>query len=658
MKKNLLALSLVLIAALANAQTPRLCLYEEFTGETCPPCASTNPGLNNLLLSATNATKIVAIKWQVPIPSAPSNTWSLYQTNKTEIDWRYRSTANGGYGYNPAVTYAPLGKIDGQSQAVFGATGSSVDHPANLTNAIIATAQSYTSAFSVTMSRAWDPSGAINLTVNIQATAPFTAVGNLIFRTVMVERVINFSVQPGTNGEKDFYDAAIKSYGTSQTTGLQTGVAMAGTWTIGQTQTFTLSCMPPSYVRKKSEIAFVGFIQDDGNQKVAQAVRADKQALPDDALAVAAYAPLTCASTIAPSVDVQNLGLNAITAMTITPYVDGVASPNKTFWTGNLAPTATLNLPLNSISVPTVSGSHTFSYNITAINNMDVDPTNNGAKTTFMVASSFVGVPVAEGFASATFPPVGFANINANNGPSWSRVTTTGAYQIAPYHSAKYDFFTNAVLGDKDEFYLPPMNLTGGPVPTLAFDWAYAQRTNASDDQLDIFLSDNCGTTWTNVYSNHGSALATSAAITTAYTPSDISEWQTWTINLNGWNKPNVLCKFVTTNNKGNNLYLDNINLTQDVTGISKNNAKGFNVLVFPNPANEKANIQISSDKSTVAKVLVLNSIGQVVFEKQVNVYAGTNTAYVDLSNFATGVYQVSVDTENSHVVNKLTVTK
>ncbi|MEI6020550.1 MAG: T9SS type A sorting domain-containing protein [Bacteroidota bacterium] len=658
MKKNLLAFSIVLLAAFANAQTPRLCLYEEFTGETCPPCASTNPGLNAILLSPTNATKIIAIKWQVPIPSAPSNTWSLYQTNKTEIDWRYRSIASGGYGYIPAVTYAPFGKIDGQSQAVFGATGTNPDHPANLSNAMISTAQSYTSAFSVTMNRAWDVSGAINLTVNIQATAPFTASGSLVFRTVMVERLIQFSVQSGTNGEKDFEDVAIKSYGTSQTTGLQTGVSMAPTWTVGQSQTFTLSCMPPTYVRKKSEIAFVGFIQDDGNQKVAQSVRADKQALPDDALAVAAYAPLTCASTIAPNVDVQNLGLNAITAMTITAYVDGVASPNKTFWTGTLAPTATLNVPLNSISVPAVSGAHTFSYNITAINNMDVDPTNNGAKTNFMVASSFIGVPVAEGFAGAAFPPTGFASINANNGPAWSRVVNTGAYQMAPLHSAKYDFFTNPVLGDQDAFYLPPMNLTGGNVPTLGFDWSYAQRSNSSDDQLDIFLSDNCGTSWTNVYSNHGSALATSAPINNAYTPVDISEWQSWSINLNSWNKPNVLCKFVTTNNKGNNLYLDNINLSQDLTGISKNAAKGFNVMVYPNPANEKANIQITSEKAGTAKVVVINTIGQVVFEKQVNVYAGTNTAYIDLSNFAAGVYNVSVDTENNHVVSKLTVTK
>jgi hypothetical protein len=320
MKKKVLSICIVLIGLNLVAQTPRLSLYEEFTGETCPPCASTNPGLNLILASPTNTPKIVAIKWQVPIPSAPSNTWSLYQTNKVEIDWRWKSVANGGYGYSPAISSAPSSKIDGREATVFGAASG---HPANLNNTVISTAQSFTSAFSVTMARAWDQSGnAVTLTVNIQATSNFTAVGSLVFRTVMVERIIDFSVAPGSNGEKHFEDIAIKSFPT-----LQSGISMASSWIIGQTQTFTLNCPIPSYTRKKEEIAFVGFIQDDGNQRVAQAVRAEKSLLTNDAIALTAKVPATCSSTILPIISVYNNGLNAITALTITPYIDGAIAP-------------------------------------------------------------------------------------------------------------------------------------------------------------------------------------------------------------------------------------------------------------------------------------------------------------------------------------------
>ena len=97
MKKTLLTMAVIAgLQLMAQSPTPRLSLFEEFTGENCPPCAATNPALNALLAQPTNTAKVVAIKWQVPIPSAPSNTWSLYQTNKAEIDWRYKSTAAGG----------------------------------------------------------------------------------------------------------------------------------------------------------------------------------------------------------------------------------------------------------------------------------------------------------------------------------------------------------------------------------------------------------------------------------------------------------------------------------------------------------------------------------------------------------------------------------
>src|SRR3954467_15381086 len=85
MKKTSILLSLLTVSAMSFAQTTRLSLYEEFTGETCNPCAATNPGLQTVLNA--NTSKIVAIKWQVPIPSAPTTTWSLYQTNKPDIDW-------------------------------------------------------------------------------------------------------------------------------------------------------------------------------------------------------------------------------------------------------------------------------------------------------------------------------------------------------------------------------------------------------------------------------------------------------------------------------------------------------------------------------------------------------------------------------------------
>ena len=652
MKKKVFSICIVLIGLNSFSQTPRLSLYEEFTGETCPPCASANPPLNLLLASPTNTPKIVAIKWQVPIPSAPSNTWSLYQTNKVEIDWRWKSVANGGYGYIPAINSAPSGKIDGEAPTVFGAASA---HPANLNNNVISTAQSFTSAFSISVSRAWDAScSSINLTVSIAATANFNAVGALKFRTVMVENIIDFPTAPGSNGEKHFEDVAIKSFPT-----LQSGISMASNWIVGQTQTFTLNCPIPSYTRKKEEIAFVGFIQDDGNQRVAQAVRVQKSVLSNDAIALSAKVAATCSSTISPIISVYNNGLNAITALTITPYIDGAIAPTIS-WNGNIAPATSATISLNTISSPTNTGAHTFSYNISAMNGTDGNMTNNSTKVSYLVASDFQGSPVSEDFALTNFPPVKWAAVNSNSGPSWTRVTNAGGYNLST-QSTRYDFFNNKVIGDMDELFITPMNLSGTAAPVLSFDYAYAQRDANSNDKLEVMVSNNCGSSWTNVYSSSGYTLATALPMPMAYLPdvNDISQWQTVTINLTGYNSASVLVKFVVTNDNGNNLYIDNVNLNQtQPVGLIKETKLSNQVSIFPNPTSGNATLKVFSLTSGKSKLILINTMGQIASSKTIDLFSGNNNILIDTKEFSNGIYSVVLETATETVVKKISISK
>ncbi|PBQ31849.1 hypothetical protein CNR22_08730 [Sphingobacteriaceae bacterium] len=718
MKKHLLA-GLLITGMTAVAQTPRLSLYEEFTGETCPPCAATNPALNALLALPTNTTKIVAIKWQVPIPSAPTATWSLYQTNKTEIDWRWKTIANGGYGYSPAIQSAPSSKIDGQEATVFGATSS---HPGYLTSGIITTAQSYTSAFSVTMARAWDATfSSVNLTVNITASANFTATGNLIFRTVMVENVIHFATQPGTNGEKDFEDVAIKSFPT-----IQNGVSMVGTWITGQTQTFTLNCPIPSYARDKSEIAFVGFIQDDGNQKVAQAVRAVKMPVTNDAKALVGTIPTICGTTVSPQISIYNNGSNIISSFDINPTMNGTNGAIFN-WSGSLAPGATtvINLPSTAI----IGGVNNFSYTISNVSGSDNNLPNNFAGTKFFGVTNYQGTPVAEGFVGATFPPAGFATYNNYNGPSWAKVTTCGGYGLSA-NATKLDLFTFP-NGSVNELNIPAYHTTS-LTPKLHFDVAYAQYASGDADQLDILVSDDCGANWTNVYSKNGAGLMTAPVVTSPFTPS-ASQWRTDTVFLSGYANKDLLIKFVGTSDYGNNMYLDNINLSscalQTVvatsnrenicvgetatitatgassyswstssstaavqvvtpsqtttymisskdqsrckdastsivvnvdacTGIKMLNANQLKVTIYPNPSNGETSIIMNANNSGKATVSIVNTLGQVVYKKATTLNSGENTLQLDVKALATGVYNVVIDSEQGSTVKKLTVSK
>lgn len=639
MKKNLLIAALMIAGLVSNAQTTRLCLFEEFTGETCPPCASTNPGLNATLTA--NASKVISIKWQVPIPSAPTNTWSLYQTNSAEINTRMNYYA---------VNSAPQGRMDGQSLTVFGAAS---DHAVNTSPALINTAQAITSPFSINMVRAWDPfCASVNLTITVQATANFTTASALNFRTVMVERLIQFSVQPGTNGEKNFEDVGIKSFPTIS------GYALANAWVTGQTQTFTLNCPIPAYTRKKEEVAFVGFIQNEANKNVLQAFRVDKVAIPTDALtALDAKVGVTCNSSITPQVTVKNNGANPLTTFTVTPYTDGVAGIT-TPWSGSLAVGASTTLVLNTTTTGVTSGVHTFSF--TVLMNAPYNFFNVSNKVNYLVATNYQTTPVVEDFALATFPPTNWTRVNSNNGPTWSRVVNVGAYgNTNDLGAMKFDFYTNPVAGDVDELYLPPIDLSGSATPVLAFDYAKAQRLS-ENDQLDVLVSNDCGANWTNVFSKSGQTLATSAAVTSLFLAPLAQDWLTETIQLTGFASNNVLVKFKATNDNGNNLYIDNINLSQPnpFVGLAKNSKDDANISIFPNPAANETTLKIRADNAGVSGVKVINAIGQTVYTKQVTVNPGTNNIKLDTKEFANGVYFVIIESGKNSTSKKLVISK
>lgn len=646
MKKIILSLSFLIVGLTILSQTPRLSLYEEFTGENCPPCASANPPLNLLLASPTNTPKIIAIKWQVPIPSAPSSTWSLYQTNKIEIDWRWKTAANGGYGYIPSINSAPSSKIDGQEASVFGASSG---HPANLNNNVISSAAAIPSAFSINMTRAWNQAySAVNLTVNIQASQTYTPNGNLIFRLVMIERHVNFAVAPGTNGEKYFEDVAVKSFPT-----LQNGTAMtAGTWSVGQTQTFTINCVLPSYIRDKSEIAFVGFIQDDGNQKVAQAGLANSEGLSNDAKAISAFVPnLSCTNTIAPDITIKNNGNNVITAFTITPYIDGVSKPVFT-WSGNLAVGASTTMAISSITVS--GGSHTFSYNISAVSGTDNNLVNNNANTKFVTISNYQTTPIVEGFTSS-FPPINWSTFNTSSGPSWIKSTSCGGFGLSS-ESTKMDFYTYAA-GTINELILPPINLAGAITPTLTFDLAYATYANEAD-KLEVFVSDDCGDNWTNVYDKSGTNLNTAPPTTSPFVPS-AAQWRKEDVNLFGYSSSSILIKFVATSAYGNNLYIDNVNLSQlNPVGIYSKLLPNINIEVFPNPTSGDVNLTVNSINNSKYKIYLINSLGQVIFEKNFNFSVGINNIQIDTKQYPEGIFNVVVESNNIKTIKKITIIK
>ncbi|MGE0568465.1 MAG: T9SS type A sorting domain-containing protein, partial [Bacteroidia bacterium] len=496
----------------------------------------------------------------------------------------------------------------------------------------------------------------------------FTANGQLKLRVVLIERNINFATAPGSNGEKDFHEVVRYVYDvtpattppaipTSTITGF--GINLSNTWVAGNTYNFSANLAVPSTVVSKGEMAFVAWIQDDGDRKVYQAARSSVPSIPNEAkaLTAAVSASAICASTINATASIKNNGNNAITAMTITPYMNAVAG-TPFVWTGNLAAGATTNIPLGAQSGAT-NGTNTFSYSITGVSGGDVVMSNNSASTTFYSNVSYQPGLANEGFEAAQFPPAGWAAFNPfNEEREWERATTASGFMTS---SASIRNFINwTATNNYHDLYMPGADMTGTVNPALKFDMSYTGLNGSSNDKLEVQVSTNCGQTWTNAYMNQGASMKTTPDNASLMnTPNTAGQWSLVTVPLTSYAGQNIMVRFRLTAGAGNVMWLDNINLFDaPTTGINKSSESIASLEMYPNPAVNEVTMAINSTEKIQGNVTVVNALGQVVYNVPVSINVGLNEINVNTKEFATGIYHVTLNTEQGSLTKKLTVSK
>jgi len=237
--------------------------------------------------------------------------------------------------------------------------------------------------------------------------------------------------------------------------------------------------------------------------------------------------------------------------------VGAVNTPISYNWTFTGGTPSTSTAASQSVTYPSTG---TYMVTLTA-----TDALNNTSTKTISVdvqVNTQLALPLAEGFVANAFPPLGWSQVNIENvSELWERnssVGSQGSTQSMMYRN--YDFYN----GDRDEMRSSGYNFTGISSATLTFDVAHRRYSGANVDSLAVFVSTDCGATFTNVYFKWGNTLSTVPGdfTTSAFVPTP-SEWRTETIDLSPYiGNPNVLFSFQNRGNYGQHIYIDNINLT------------------------------------------------------------------------------------------------
>ena len=214
--------------------------------------------------------------------------------------------------------------------------------------------------------------------------------------------------------------------------------------------------------------------------------------------------------------------------------------------------------------------------------------------------------------------------------------------------------FYNSASGQIDELYqFTPIDFSNAVNPVLTFSVAYCQYSS-ENDRLEVRVSTDCGATWTSLYNKAGTTLATTAAQTAAFTPTTAAQWRSETVSLSNYTgQPSVLLSFKATSAYGNNLYVDDIN----ISGLtSVNQINGISALnVFPNPTNGLLNINASLEKSMMMELELSDISGRQVYQKNLGLVNVLNES-VDLSNLSAGVYTLAIRTGSEVTYQIITV--
>lgn len=633
MKKFFTLFTLILIVSFAMAQTKsqRLVLVEEFTNASCGPCAAYNPGFNAILQSPGIAEKVVAIKYQTNWPGAdPMNA-------QTQSDVGPRVTYYG-------VTGVPNAVMDGNKWQ---------NNPASFTAALVTNEDTVSSPYTMSVNHHLSVNyDSIYISVIITATDVVT--GNLVLQTAIVEDVIDFASAPGTNGEKEFYNVMRKMLPNYN------GTALPGTWTIGDADTITFALKLPAYIYNLDQVSIVAWVQDNTTKNVKQAgfspantVGADMGIASVDGLpAMTCTLPVNCLAVI------KNSGTVDVTACTVKWQLDN-GTIDSLNWTGTLAVGDTFQIANYGMS-PSY-GNHVFKMWVVSTNGgaVDIHVNNNLKQNSFIVVNQSFPSPVFSGFETSTFPPTNWFIVNpGDDNRKWSRFATAGGFGLSAA-STRIQFYFIAA-GGIDEFYLPPIDLSTASAAVLTFNVAHGRYSTTLKDRLRVDVSADCGATWTSVYNKIDPSLATTSTIygSSEYVPT-AAQWREEIIDMNVYiGQPQVFVKFVAVSGYGNDLYLDNINLTPAV-GINEPVLTETSITVYPNPFSTTASIDISLNKTSTVDVKLVNLIGQTVYTEGLGLLnAGKNTITIDGDNLNPGMYYMHLNVDGRDYTRKVMIAK
>lgn len=278
---------------------------------------------------------------------------------------------------------------------------------------------------------------------------------------------------------------------------------------------------------------------------------------------------INCSSSVIPVIELRNYGNAPLTSVTINYQTTG--GVQQFAWTGSLTTGQTTNVTLPAIA--TAGGNVTLTvYTSNPNGQADDDGSNDESTVGLNVYAAVATLPFVEDFENNVFTTGEWSLVNPDADITWELATVGG---ITPGSTAaKIDFFNYSTAAQRDGLISPRISLAGYNTAEMNFDHAYRRYNQNASDSLVIYVSTDCGQSWTSVFAaaeDGTGSFATQTTNTASFTPAIADDWcfaggvgaTCFTVDLTPFVGQEIFVKFESYNagTIGNNLFIDNINI-------------------------------------------------------------------------------------------------
>lgn len=247
---------------------------------------------------------------------------------------------------------------------------------------------------------------------------------------------------------------------------------------------------------------------------------------------------------------------------------------------------------------------------------------------------------------SAGIPSDAWTIQNPDGAATWdtlSVIQVDGAIGVAAWMNHP-DY--NPIQNQRDYLISPVFTLGSTETYNLSFDYFYRKRSNNTfiHDTLALFKNVMCedgGLEAQEIWRAGGEELYTNDQNQQDALPESPDDWATVQTFFNlAEADETVYFSLSSINRRGNNLLIDNINLS-GVTAVKEFLNGSFKL--YPNPAQHELTVQTQT--FDMKNLRIFDIAGRIVLERN----AKTNNLRIDLPEMAAGTYVVEVNFENGY---------